>query len=321
MNPSNKDFEIRTVNIVAEQGHRRASQGIKEFISKPLPDRIFFKKDTFWPKLSIITPSYNQANFLERTILSVLNQSYPNLEYIIIDGGSNDRSIEVIKKYEKYLAYWISEPDNGQEDAINKGFKKATGDIVGWQNSDDIYLPGAFFKVCNEFKKYPDSDVVFGNMYLINEDDDILKDMRFIPFNLEHLLYYDWNLSNQTTFWKREMFYKTGYLKNCGVLFDFDWFIRLGKTTKNFRFVRRFLGGYRLHPRSKFSLVKNDIRGPLFIEIMRENGIPVDEGRKWKKQYRMKKLRAFFRKFFWYILQGDIDYVFKGALRRLKYGK
>ncbi|HCK65102.1 MAG TPA: glycosyltransferase, partial [Anaerolineae bacterium] len=107
-------------------------------------------------KVSIITPSYNQAKYLEQTIQSVLNQNYSEIEYILIDGGSNDGSINIIKKYQDKFAFWISEKDNGQADAINKGFAKATGDIVAWLNSDDYYLPETIAKVVKVFEANPD---------------------------------------------------------------------------------------------------------------------------------------------------------------------
>lgn len=107
---------------------------------------------TDYPKISIITPSYNQGKYLERTILSVLQQNYPNLEYIIIDGGSTDNSVEIIKKYESKIAYWTSEKDRGQSHAINKGLRKVTGDIVAWINSDDWYDEGVFYEVIRNFQ-------------------------------------------------------------------------------------------------------------------------------------------------------------------------
>src|SRR3990172_6693239 len=106
-----------------------------------------------YPKISIVTPSFNQDQYLEETILSVINQNYPDLEYIIIDGGSTDNSIDIIKKYEKHLTFWVSEKDKGQCDAINKGLKKCTGDIFNWLNSDDHYFPGTLQKVAESFSQ------------------------------------------------------------------------------------------------------------------------------------------------------------------------
>ncbi|VEP12241.1 conserved hypothetical protein [Hyella patelloides LEGE 07179] len=109
--------------------------------SKPLPAKMPNGSD--WPRISIVTPSYNQGEFIEKTIRSILLQGYPNLEYIILDGGSTDRTVEIIRKYEPWLDYWVSEPDKGQSDAINKGFSRTSGQILAWLNSDDYYLPQA----------------------------------------------------------------------------------------------------------------------------------------------------------------------------------
>ena len=121
------------------------------------------------PKITIITPSYNQGQYIEETIRSVLLQGYPNLEYIIIDGGSTDNTIDIIKKYEPYLTYWVSEPDRGQTHAINKGLTKATGEIIAYLNSDDYYLPNTFFKVAKSFRSFPDADLFHGRCRYVNE--------------------------------------------------------------------------------------------------------------------------------------------------------
>lgn len=297
------------------------SQEIKKFVSNPvLDEKILLNKDPSRPKISIITPSYNQAEFLERTILSVLNQNYTNLEYIIIDGGSTDSSAEIIKKYKKYLTYWVSEKDDGQADAINKGFKIATGDIVGWQNSDDVYLPRTFLKVMEAFRKYPESDMIFGNTYIIDLEDNILEEARVVPFSLNDLVYKGWNLSSQSVFWKKELFDRVGYLKNYKVLFDFDWFIRLGKTCK-FKFIHEFIGCYRYQLQSKLSTIKQDARRSIFVEVMRENGYEFKPDRDWREQSRFKKILINFRRIFWYLLQGDFDYIWKRFLRKFRKSK
>jgi len=123
-----------------------------------------------FPKISIVTPSFNQGQYIEQTILSVLDQNYPNLEYIIIDGGSKDATVDIIKKYESRLAYWISEPDKGQTDAINKGFAKCTGEIFNWINSDDYYEPGAFEKIARLFTDHPKVNVVCGKEWSFEDE-------------------------------------------------------------------------------------------------------------------------------------------------------
>lgn len=121
------------------------------------------------PKISIVTPSYNKGHFLEVCITSILDQDYPNLEYIIIDGGSTDQSVDIIKKYEKWITFWSSEPDEGQSDAINKGFRMTTGDIVAWLNADDFYLPGAFATVAEAYQSNPLASFYFGDGLRVDE--------------------------------------------------------------------------------------------------------------------------------------------------------
>ena len=121
------------------------------------------------PRVSIVTPSYNQAAYIEETIRSVLLQGYPNLEYIIIDGGSKDGSVDIIRKYEPWLAYWSSEPDKGQGHAISKGFEKATGEIFGWLNSDDAYCRGTLELVCRLFLNRPNVGLLYGDCDVIDQ--------------------------------------------------------------------------------------------------------------------------------------------------------
>jgi glycosyltransferase involved in cell wall biosynthesis len=292
------------------------SDDIRTFVSAPLFDEtILIKKDSSWPKISIVTPSYNQAEFLERTILSILNQNYPNLEYIIIDGNSSDESVKIIEKYQKYLTYWVSEPDKGQADALNKGFRKATGDLVAWQNSDDVYLMGALKKIAQEWKQRRGVDIFFGNIYLINKEDNILKEMRFIPFSVDHLIVYDWNLSSQAVFWKRSVFDIGGFLEDSyEVLFDWDWFIRLGLLKLKFSFIKNFLGAYRIHDKSKLSIILRDERKALKKEIKEKNRVKNHNN---VRLFIIKQI-IFMRRVFYYIVQGDFAYLYDGVLRRIR---
>ncbi|MDP1780195.1 MAG: glycosyltransferase family 2 protein [Anaerolineales bacterium] len=138
--------------------------------------------------VSIITPSYNQASYLEETILSVLNQDYPRIEYVVVDGASTDGSVEIIKKYESRFAWWVSEKDRGQADAINKGIARATGDIVAWLNSDDYYLQGAVSAAVKVFEEHPDVVLVYGNMLAVDEDGRTFNTLNYKQLTIEDLL-------------------------------------------------------------------------------------------------------------------------------------
>ena len=174
-----------------------------------------------WPKISIVTPSYNQAEFLEETICSVLDQGYPNLEYVIIDGGSTDGSVEIIKKYEAHLAYWVSEPDAGQYYAINKGFARTTGDIMAWLNSDDLYFPHALSVVGQIFRAHPDIEWITslyptdintkGEIIRCHKSRGFSKERFFRGVNLPSIGGYNTNyIYQESTFWRRSLWDKVG---------------------------------------------------------------------------------------------------------------
>ena len=151
-----------------------------------------------WPTISIVTPSYNQATFIEDTIQSVLSQNYPNLEYIIMDGGSTDGTTDIIRRYEKHLAYWVSEKDHGTADAIRKGFERATGSILAYLNSDDIYLPGVLAAVSNSMRNSA-AEVVYGNTYWIDRNGQKLGERRQTRFAARGYLYGAFDLDRKST--------------------------------------------------------------------------------------------------------------------------
>lgn len=180
-----------------------------------------------WPKISIVTPSYNQMQFLEETIRSVLLQGYPNLEYIIIDGGSTDGSIEIIKKYEPWLSYWVSEKDCGQSHAINKGFQRATGDIVAWINSDDVYLPGAFEYAVRFLQSHPDAGFIHGPVNIIDENSQVIGNYPVVPFSWESQLPVN-HIAQQSVFISGQAFKKAGDLDvSLHYAMDYDLWLRL----------------------------------------------------------------------------------------------
>jgi len=203
-----------------------------------------------YPKITIVTPSFNQAEFLERTILSVINQDYLNLEYIIVDGGSTDGSIDIIKKYESHLAYWISESDNGQSHAINKGFKKATGDIYNWLNSDDILYPGVLKIIADYYQRTPQIHVYFGDRIIINCKDDIIGINEGPSFKNWESKYY-LKIPQEATFFTRDIWEKVdGLDEELHYTMDVDLWRRFLKHSR-FKHIPYFIGAYREHDLSK----------------------------------------------------------------------
>lgn len=264
-----------------------------------------------YPRITVVTPSFNQARYLERTIKSVVDQNYPNLEYIVIDGGSRDGSVEIIKRYERHLAYWVSEPDAGQADAINKGFRMATGTLVGWQNSDDFYLPQALAKVASVYASDSRHQVYFGNVYLVDAYDKILREMRFQPFSLGHLIFYDWNLSSQAAFVTREVLESVGYLQNTPVCFDWEWFIRLGKARASFHFIREFLGAYRIHDDAKLKTMPG--RDIYKRAILKQCGIEYRDEASFRRGHMCRRLYYRALKLLRHLLQAEWQYAAKGV--------
>lgn len=219
---------------------------------KPLFDeKTILNKSTSYPKVSIVTPCYNGAQFLEKTILSVLNQNYPNLEYIIIDGGSTDGSVAIIKRYKKYLAYWISEKDNGMYEAINKGLKKANGEILAYLNSDDLYYPGTIQTVVEYFKRHPDAGLIYGDCDFIDSEAHVLYRYRFPAFNWRRFIVLNWSsIPQEASFWRYEVHKVTGYFNpEFKIVGDFEFYIRVGKHF-TIDHLKKVIAMRRLHKKS-----------------------------------------------------------------------
>ncbi len=203
------------------------------------------------PKISLITPSYNQGQYIEATIQSVLAQNYPQLEYLIIDGESSDGTLDILSRYSRILK-WISEPDKGQAHAINKGFKKSTGEIIAWLNSDDIYLPGALHRVADLFRQHPEISVVYGDYYLIDEQGKVLLQKKEIPFDYNILLYGLDYISQPTTFFRRQVFDQVGYLdEKLHYGLDWEYWLRIASYGGQFAHISHYLAATRLHVAAK----------------------------------------------------------------------
>ena len=200
-------------------------------------------------KFSIITPSLNQAQFIRETIESVLGQDYPQVEYIVIDGGSTDETLDILRGYGDRLT-WVSEPDRGQSDAINKGFRMASGDVFGWLNSDDMYLPGALKAVADFFQENPPVGLVYGDVLYVGADGQLLKRKPAPEFEYRRLL--QWCFIPQPAAFFRSAVWHTvgGLARSLHYAFDWDLWLRMTQVCEVQR-LPATVAGFRWHRRSK----------------------------------------------------------------------
>jgi GT2 family glycosyltransferase len=212
--------------------------------------RTAFPRDA--PTVSIVTPSYEQGRYLGRTIYSVVNQRYPRLEYVVQDGGSSDETREVLERFDAKLTRWTSEADDGQADAINRGFEHTSGEIMAYLNSDDLLLPGSLAYVASYFAAHPDVDAVYGNRILIDEHDRQIGSWVLPPHDDETLTVADY-IPQETLFWRRGLWERAGGQIDSTLKFAIDWDLLLRFRDVGARMVRlpRFLGAFRVHDEQK----------------------------------------------------------------------
>lgn len=208
------------------------------------------------PLISIVTPSYNQGRFLDECVRSVVGQEYPNLEYVVIDGGSTDESVEIIRRHEKRIAYWCSKPDGGQFEAIQKGFDRTTGDIMAWINADDKYHPGAFKIIADIFQKSTEIEWITGRPTAYNERGEITKIFDVLPIwsrkNYLDGAYRKCCIQQESTFWKRSLWEKAGSSMNVALKYagDFELWARFFRYSR-LHTIDALIGGFRYHDKQK----------------------------------------------------------------------
>ena len=224
------------------------------------------------PLVSIITPSFNQARYIEATIQSVLGQDYPRIEYIVIDGGSSDGTVDLLKKYEHKLAYWVSEKDKGQTDAINKGFARATGDILAWINSDDTYEPGAIAAAVKYLQEHPEAGMVYADCNFINEDGRVIgrfgsaqTDYRLLRQGYVHI-------PQQTMFFRADLWKQVGPLDpSFYFAMDYDLWTRIAARSPIQYLPGQVWANFRLHTSGK-TIAADDRCWPEMIRVHYRDG-------------------------------------------------
>lgn len=276
--------------------------------SEQLPDRM--PDGSPWPKISIVTPSYNQAQYLEETIRSVLLQNYPNLEYIIMDGGSTDGSVEIIKKYSKYLTYWESETDRGQSHAINKGFQRSTGEIMAWINSDDYYAENAF-KIVAEKLGSNKKAMLIGSSIQIENDEKPLRVLDDRKPAWDAMVYDSRTFPQPSVFWTRALWDKAGPLDDSlYFLMDYDLWLKMRHETEQAIFVDNVLSYVNLHQDQKWKRAERSGTLDLFTKERASVSIRAAKMRSESPIFWLGKLWAYrftlaCKNKNWYLLKGS----------------
>ncbi len=223
--------------------------------------------DSNLPLVSIVTPSYKQARFLESTIRSVLEQDYPRLEYIIVDGGSTDGSVDIIQRYADRLAWWVSEKDKGQTDAINKGFAHAKGDILAWLNSDDTYQPHAITEAVEFLQTHPDAGMVYGDTNFIDENGRIIGRFRAAQTDLRRLRQGYVHIPQQASFWRAHLWKQVGPLDpSFYFAMDYDLWVRLAALAP-LQYTPQLWANFRLHTQGK-TIAADDRCWPEMLKVL-----------------------------------------------------
>ncbi len=224
------------------------------------------------PLISIVTPSFNQAKYLEATIQSVLEQDYPNLEYIIVDGGSTDGSIDIIRAYQDRLAWWTSETDQGQTDAINKGFARARGEISAWLNSDDTYQPGAITAAVSFLRANPDVGLVYGDVNFIDASGAVIGQFNAKQTNYRRLRRGGVYVPQQAAFWRAALWRQVGPLDpSFYFAMDYDLWVRLARVAEIRYLPGQYWANFRLHDDAK-TIAADERCWPEMLRIHQRDG-------------------------------------------------
>jgi len=257
-----------------------------------------------WPRISIVMPTFNQAGFIERSLLSVLNQGYPDVELIVIDGGSTDATAEVVRRYQRHVAVLVSEKDQGQSDALNKGFARATGEIFGWLNSDDLYLPGAFHAAARALAAHPDKGIVFGDWLAIDASDGLIAHERAFDFSLGQFKYEGFHLNAQSMFWRCDVHRRFGQFDlTLYNTMDYEMILRFGLNEGEAAFQRLplALGCFRRHQAQKTQGIDQRV-------LSEQRRIAERHGYtdKYRWSGRARRLGYRFRRAWWYCKRGGL---------------